>query len=135
MLQKNRKKRKQNTFRRESKLRPIRATCFPCGKPPGLCFRQAAAMLDQALQTQVEGLLHIPPSPGFFVRLNPGRLLAVVRLFLGAVGHSPRAANEPVSPLLTRSQSCGMHIYMGCDWLAGQASGVRWACIAWISKH
>lgn len=70
---------------------------------PALCM-QAAAMLDQALQTQIEGLMHVSPSPAFYVRLNPSRLLAVVRLFLGAVGHSPRAANEPVSPLLTRSQ-------------------------------
>ena len=78
--------------------------CEHCRHEQVLCFMQAAAMLDQALQTQVEGLLHVPQSPSFFVRLNPGRLLAVVRLFLGAVGHSPRDAKEPVSPLLTRSQ-------------------------------
>lgn len=65
---------------------------------------QAAAMLDQALQSQVEALLDMLPSPAFYVRLNPGRLLGVVRLFLGAVGQAPRAANEPISPLLTRSQ-------------------------------
>ena len=61
-------------------------------------------MLDQALQTRVEGLLEHAPSPAFFTQLNPSRVLGVVRLFLGALGMVPKAADEPVSPLLSKCE-------------------------------
>ncbi len=65
---------------------------------------QAATMLDQALQTRIEGLLEAAPGPSFFTRLNPSRVLGVVRLFLGASGSTPKANDEPVSPLLTKCE-------------------------------
>lgn len=61
-------------------------------------------MLDQALQTRIEGLLGTAPSPSFFTQLNPSRILGVVRLFLGALGGNPKTADEPVSPLLSRCE-------------------------------
>ena len=61
-------------------------------------------MLDQALQTRIEGLLEAAPSPSFFTQLNPSRIIGVVRLFLGALGGSPKTADEPVSPLLTKCE-------------------------------
>ena len=61
-------------------------------------------MLDQALQTKIEGLLEVAPTPSTFMQLNPSRILGVVRLFLGALGVTPRAPDEPVSPLLTKCE-------------------------------
>ena len=61
-------------------------------------------MLDQALQTRIEGLLDTAPGPLFFTRLNPSRVLGVVQLFLGALGGTPKAADEPASPLLTKCE-------------------------------
>lgn len=98
----------QNTCvqRRRSELGPtwLTGNMSVVAKTSPACFVQAAAMVDQALQTQIEALLHSPPSPAFYTRMNPGRLLGAVRLFLGAVGQSPGGANEPVSPLLTRCE-------------------------------
>ena len=67
-------------------------------------FKQAAAVLDQALQTSIEALLGTAPSPWFFTRLNPSRVLGVVRLFLGALGGTPKAGDEPVSPLVIKCE-------------------------------
>ena len=61
-------------------------------------------MLDQALQTRIECLLEAPPSPSFFMQLNPSRIIGVVRLFLGALGGAPKTADEPVSPLITKCE-------------------------------
>lgn len=61
-------------------------------------------MLDQALQTKIEGLLEAAPGASFFTQLNPSRILGVVRLFLGVLGRTPKAADEPVSPLLTKCE-------------------------------
>lgn len=61
-------------------------------------------MLDQALQTRIEGLLEAAPSPSFFTQLNPSRILGVVRLFLGALGATPKSDDEPISPLLTKCE-------------------------------
>ena len=61
-------------------------------------------MLDQALQTRIEGLLETAPGPSFFTRLNPSRVMGVVQLFLGALGGTPKATEEPVSPLLTKCE-------------------------------
>lgn len=61
-------------------------------------------MLDQALQTRIEGLLEAAPSPSFFTQLNPSRILGVVRLFLGALGGTPKSDDEPISPLLTKCE-------------------------------
>lgn len=118
---------------------------------------QAAAMMDQGLQTQVEGLLHTSPSPAFYVRLNPSRLLGVVGLFLGAVGQTPRAPNEPVSPLLTRCERLAQLlpaaallcftqttvVFVGLALARSSSSGlglqskaaIVWYIVCWTVKH
>ncbi|DBB04932.1 TPA: hypothetical protein ACH3X3_010212 [Trebouxia sp. C0006] len=84
----------------------------------GRDLAQAATMLDQALQTRIEGLLETAPGPSFFTRLNPSRVLGVVRLFLGALGGTPKAADEPASPLLTKCERLLQALLKHCPGMA-----------------
>ncbi|KAA6420554.1 MAG: tetratricopeptide repeat 21B [Trebouxia sp. A1-2] len=84
----------------------------------GRDLAQAATMLDQALHTRIEGLLEVAPGPSFFTRLNPSRVLGVVWLFLGALGGTPKAADEPASPLLTKCERLLQALLKHCPGMA-----------------
>ena len=58
------------------------------------------------MQTHLEDCEGEPFSLPFLVRLNPTRLLGVVRLLLQFGGGATRRAREPASPLLARCERC-----------------------------
>ncbi len=60
------------------------------------------ALLEKGLARQQEAAGAQPLGLARFSMLNPGRVLGVVRLMLGALGGEPRAATEAPSPMLAK---------------------------------
>ena len=81
------------------------------------------------MQTHLEDCEGEPFSLPFLVRLNPTRLLGVVRLLLQFGGGATLRAREPASPLLARCERCAGHL------MAHACTALSWVCAATCGRQ
>jgi tetratricopeptide repeat protein 21B len=71
--------------------------------------RVSAALLESALQEQMDALKERPFGIPFLLDLNPSRMLDMAKLFIQHVGGEPRSPTEPPNEYLGKCQRCDMY--------------------------